>query len=189
MSHWRHTEFRLVACNAGGPLSPIVAFRLSICAIGSETTCRANGGAGFFGLVCCGFRTSMVRRKRQHARVVHNGGPFVGTVHTDEAAVTSEPIGGTSTQQWTQRSQWNTALAWRSSPYGDRRCSSHLSHQNRQNVRCSCKMYNSDSQFPGPNPGGKRLSRRVARHTLLALKWPEMIQIARCKVRWLPCGA
>ena len=47
----------------------------------------------------------------------------------------------------------------------------------------------SDSQFAGPHRCRKRLSREATRRTLLALEWPELVQIGCCKVRWLPNAA
>ena len=44
----------------------------------------------------------------------------------------------------------------------------------------------SDSQFAGSHRGRKRLSREATKRTVLALEWPELVQIGRCKVRWLP---
>ena len=50
-------------------------------------------------------------------------------------------------------------------------------------------MSNSDSQFACPHRGRKRLSREATLRTILALEWPELIQIGRFKVRWLPSAA
>ena len=44
----------------------------------------------------------------------------------------------------------------------------------------------SDSQFAGSHRGRKHLSREAIRRTVLALEWPELVQIGHCKVRWLP---
>ena len=44
----------------------------------------------------------------------------------------------------------------------------------------------SDSQFACSHRGRKRLSREATKRTVLALEWPEVVQIGRCKVRWLP---
>ena len=41
-------------------------------------------------------------------------------------------------------------------------------------------------QFPVPQRGRKRLSRGATLHTELALEWPELVQIGRCKVQWPP---
>ena len=78
------------------------------------------------------------------------------------------------------------SLAWRSSSNGDRWCSSHLSHQCRSNVRGRSLVSISDSHVACPHRGRKRLSREATLRTLLALEWPELVQIGRCKVRWLP---
>ena len=47
----------------------------------------------------------------------------------------------------------------------------------------------SDSHVACPHRGRKRLSREATLRTLLALEWPELVQIGRCKVRWLPSVA
>ena len=44
-------------------------------------------------------------------------------------------------------------------------------------------------QFACPHRGRKRLSREATLRTVLALEWPELVQIRRCKVRWLPSTA
>ena len=41
-------------------------------------------------------------------------------------------------------------------------------------------------QFACPQRGRKRLSREAILRTELALEWPELVQIGRCKVQWLP---
>ena len=41
-------------------------------------------------------------------------------------------------------------------------------------------------QFPVPQRGRKRLSREAILRTELALEWPELVQIGRCKVQWPP---
>ena len=35
----------------------------------------------------------------------------------------------------------------------------------------------------------KRLSREAILHTELALEWPDLVQIGRCKVQWPPSNA
>ena len=80
-------------------------------------------------------------------------------------------------------------LAWRSPPNGDRRCPSHLSPHVSSNVRGTTLTDNSDSQFACPQRGRKRLSREAILRTELALEWPELVQIGRCKVQWLPSDA
>ena len=94
--------------------------------------------------------------------------------------------GCTHAQQSGQCRLQSRILAWRSPPNGDRRCSSHLSHQVRPNVRGTTLTDNSDSQFVCPHRGRKRLSREAILRTELALEWPELVQIGRCKVQWLP---
>ena len=94
--------------------------------------------------------------------------------------------GCTHAQQSGQTVQNYRILAWRSPPNGDRRCPSHLSHQVRPNVRGTTLTDNSDSQFACPHRGRKRLSREATQRTVLTLEWPELVQIGRCKVRWLP---
>ena len=44
----------------------------------------------------------------------------------------------------------------------------------------------SDSQFVGSHQGRKRLSWEATKRTVLALEWPELVQIGCYKVRWLP---
>ena len=108
--------------------------------------------------------------------------------HADAAAIASEPSRThTRTRQWTNNLQ-SRILAWRSPPNGDRRCPSHLSPHVRSNVRGTSLTDNFDSQFPVPQRGRKRLSREAILHTELALEWPELVQIGRCKVQWLPSG-
>ena len=48
-------------------------------------------------------------------------------------------------------------------------------------------MYSiSESPVRIPQRGRKRLSRGATLHTELALEWPELVQIGRCKVQWPP---
>ena len=48
-------------------------------------------------------------------------------------------------------------------------------------------MYNiSESPVRIPQRGRKRLSREATLHAVLALEWPELVQIGRCKVQWPP---
>ena len=56
----------------------------------------------------------------------------------------------------------------------------------RSHVRGTSLTDNFDAQFPVPQRGRKRLSREATLHTELALEWPELVQIGRCKVQWLP---
>ena len=44
-------------------------------------------------------------------------------------------------------------------------------------------------QFACPQRGRKRLSREATLHTELALEWPDLVQIGRCKVQWPPSDA
>ena len=94
--------------------------------------------------------------------------------------------GCTHAQNSGQTDYKSRILAWRSPPNGDRRCPSHLSHQVRPNVRGITLTDHSDSQFVCPHRGRKRLSREAILRTELALEWPELVQIGRCKVQWLP---
>ena len=57
-------------------------------------------------------------------------------------------------------------------------------------------MYEVTSCTASPSPqfaclqrGRKRLSREVILHTELALEWPDLVQIGRCKVQWPPSDA
>ena len=74
-------------------------------------------------------------------------------------------------------------------PYGDRRCSSHLSHRSGQMYEETTLIASPSPQFEIPQRGRKRLSREATLHTVLALEWPELVQIGRCKVQWLPSDA
>ena len=59
---------------------------------------------------------------------------------------------------------------------------------------CQSQMYEDKSlteqspspQFPVPQRDRKRLSREATLHTELALEWPDLVQIGRCKVQWPP---
>ena len=127
-----------------------------------------------------------VGRSRQ-VRLVRCGGPSqVEESHANAAAIASEPSRmHTRTAQWTNSLQYRI-LAWRSPPNGDHRCPSHLSPHVRSNVRGTTLTDNSDSQFVCPHRGRKRLSREATLHARLALEWPELVQIGRYKVQWLP---
>ena len=111
----------------------------------------------------------------------------------DVVAIASEPnwtLNAHSTRDNSQKLQnVRLSLAWRSSSNGDRRCPPHLSHQCRSNVRGRSLYSISDSHVACPHRGSKRLSREATLRTLLALEWPELVQIGRCKVRWLPNDA
>ena len=71
-------------------------------------------------------------------------------------------------------------------PYGDRRCSSHLSHRSGQMYEDKHYTASPSPQFACPQRGRKRLSREATLHTELALEWPDLVQIGRCKVQWPP---
>ena len=71
-------------------------------------------------------------------------------------------------------------------PYGDRRCSSHLSHRSDQMYEDKHYTASPSPQFACPQRGRKRLSREAILRTELALEWPELVQIGRCKVQWPP---
>ena len=125
-------------------------------------------------------------RKRQ-GRLYTCGGPSRSKgSHAVAAAITSEPSPDAlthSTVHWTNRLQ-DTRMAI--APYGDRRCSSHLSHHQ---VKCTRKHNHTASpspQFAIPQRGRKRLSREAILRTELALEWPELVQIGRFKVQRLP---
>ena len=101
-------------------------------------------------------------------------GPTGGNVHAARAAITSEPIGGTRhTAVDTLHNKINRHSHGDRPPMAIAGC--HIKTSKMYDIMYKCN--NPDSQFPGPNPGRKCLSRRVARRTVLALEWPEMIQI------------
>ena len=133
------------------------------------------------------FRRDAVGHKRQ-GRLITCGGPSQSKdSHADVAAIASEPSQmHTRTAKWTMQITKDRILAWRSPPNGNRRCPSHLSHQVRPNVRRTTLIDNSDSHFACPHRGRKRLSREATLHAILALEWPELVQIGRCKMQWLP---
>ena len=59
-------------------------------------------------------------------------------------------------------------------------------------IKCTRKHNHTASpspQFACPQRGRKRLSREAILRTELALEWPELVQIGRCKVQWLPNDA
>ena len=59
-------------------------------------------------------------------------------------------------------------------------------------IKCMRKHNHTASpspQFACPQRGRKRLSREAILRTELALEWPELVQIGRCKVQWLPNDA
>ena len=56
-------------------------------------------------------------------------------------------------------------------------------------IKCTRKhnyIASPSPQFPVPQRGRKRLSREAILRMELALEWPELVQIGRCKVQWLP---
>ena len=132
------------------------------------------------------FRRDDVGRSRQ-VRLFRCGGPSQveeSRANARQSRV-SQPDALTHSKVDKLRLQYRL-LAWRSPPNGDRRCSSHLSHH-------QVKMYEEHKctaspspQFALPQRGRKRLSREATLHTELALEWPELVQIGRCKVQWLP---
>ena len=126
-----------------------------------------------------------VGRSRQ-GRLLSYGGPSRSKdSRAVAAAIASEPSPDAHTHRPVDNTDYRL-LAWRSPPNGDRRCSSHLSHHQ---VKCTRKHKHTTSpspQFAIPQRGRKRLSREATLHVVLALEWPELVQIGRCKVRWLP---
>ena len=59
-------------------------------------------------------------------------------------------------------------------------------------IKCTRKHHYTASpspQFAGPQRVRKRVSREATLSTLLALEWPELVQIGRYKVQWLPKDA
>ena len=107
------------------------------------------------------------------------------SLRTAAAAIASEPSPDAHAHSSVDKTNYRI-LAWRSPPNGDRRCSSHLSHHQ---VKCTRKHNHTASpspQFAIPQRGRKRLSREATLHAVLALEWPELVQIRRCKVQWPP---
>ena len=134
----------------------------------------------------------MVGCSRQE-RLYKVGGPSQSKEsHVDVVVIASEPSwkhNAHSTVDNSQNYRFRLSLAWRLSSNGDRRCPPHLSHQCRSNVRGRSLYSISDSHVACPHRGRKRLSREATLCTILALEWPELVQIGRCKVRWLPNAA
>ena len=133
------------------------------------------------------FRSDEGGRSRQ-GRLYWCGGPSqVEESRTDAAAIASEPSRmHTRTAKWTSRLQKIQDTCMAIAPYGDRRCSSHLSHRSGQMYEDKHYTASLSPQFACPQRGRKRLSREATLHTELALEWPELVQIGRCKVQWLP---
>ena len=133
-----------------------------------------------------------VGRSRQERLYIVGGPSQSKESRVDVVAIATEPnwtLNAHSTVDNSQNYRFRLSLAWRSSSNGDRRCPSHLSHQCRSNVRERSLYSMSDSHVACPHRGRKRLSREATLRTLLALEWPELVQIGRCKVRWLPSAA
>ena len=80
-------------------------------------------------------------------------------------------------------------LAWRSPPMAiaDVHHTCHIiSGQCTRKHKCTASP---SPQFACPQRGRKRLSREATLHTELALEWPDLVQIGRCKVQWPPSDA
>ena len=127
-----------------------------------------------------------VGRSRQ-GRLNTCGGPSQSKDrNADAAAIASEPIRMHSRSKTVDKQITIQDTRMAIAPYGDRRCSSHLSHHQ---VKCTRKHNHTASpspQFAIPQRGRKRLSREATLHAVLALEWPELVQIGRCKVQWPP---
>ena len=130
-------------------------------------------------------------RKRQ-GRLYTCGGPSRSKgSHAVAAAIASEPSPDAlthSTVHWTNRLTRMQDTRMAIAPYGDRRCSSHLSHHVRSMYEDKHCTASPSPQFACPQRDRKRLSREATLHAVLALEWPELVQIGRCKVQWLPSG-
>ena len=135
------------------------------------------------------FRLDAVGRKRQ-GRLYSVGGPSqVEGSYANAAAIASEPSRmHTRTAQWTNSLQYRI-LAWRSPPMAiaDVHHTCHIiSGQCTRKHKCTASP---SPQFACPQRGRKRLSREATLHTELALEWPDLVQIGRCKVQWPPSDA
>ena len=133
------------------------------------------------------FRLDVVGRSRQ-GRLIRCGGPSqVEESHANAAAIASEPSRmHTRTAQWTYNLQ-NTGYSHGDRPHMAIADVHHTCHIGQ--VKCTRKHNHTASpslQFPVPQRGRKRLIREATLHTELALEWPELVQIGRCKVQWLP---
>ena len=96
--------------------------------------------------------------------------------------------GCTNAQQVDKQITEYRILAWRSPPMAitDVHHTCHLmSGQCTRKYKCTTSP---SPQFACPQRGRKRLSREATLHTELALEWPDLVQIGRCKVQWLPSG-
>ena len=88
-------------------------------------------------------------------------------------------------KRWTNRLQYRI-LAWRSPPMAIADVHHHLSHRSDQMYEETTLIASPSPQFACPQRGRKRLSREATLHTELALEWPDLVQIGRCKVQWPP---
>ena len=125
--------------------------------------------------------------RSQQVRLLRCGGPSqVEESHANAAAIASEPSRMHARKaQWTNRLQYRI-LAWRSPPMAiaDVHHTCHIiSGQCTRKHKCTASP---SPQFACPQRGRKRLSREATLHTELALEWPELVQIGRCNVQWLP---
>ena len=107
------------------------------------------------------------------------------SLDADAVAIASEPSPDARAHSTVDKADYKI-LAWRSPPYGNRRCSSHLSHRSGQMYEDNHYIASPSPQFIVPQRGRKRLSREATMHAILALEWLELVQIGRCKVQWLP---
>ena len=131
----------------------------------------------------------MVGRSRQDGCSVAVGPHTSKDLHADAAAIASEPNRmHTRTEQWTNKLQYRI-LAWRSPPMAiaDVHHTCHIiSGQCTRKHKCTASPI---PQVACPQRGRKRLSREATLHTELALEWPDLVQIGRCKVQWPPSDA
>ena len=133
------------------------------------------------------FRFNEGGRSRQ-GRLIRCGGPSqVEESHADAAAIACEPSRMHSrTAKVDKQIIEYRILAWRSPPMAiaDVHHTCHIiSGQCTRKHKCTASP---SPQFACPQRGRKRLSREAALHTELALEWPDLVQIGRCKVQWLP---
>ena len=117
-------------------------------------------------------------------------GPHKSKDHNaDAAAIASEPSRMHARKaQWTNRLQYRI-LAWRSPPMAiaDVHHTCHIiSGQCMRKHKCTVSP---SPQFACPQRGKKRLRRKATLRAELALEWPDLVQIGRCKVQWPPSDA
>ena len=158
----------------------------SICTNCFETTCRVEARIKWNGITPCEIPTLQQSGvvSRDNCTVVV--GPHSRRSQcTDAAAITSEPNPDARAHSTVDKTDYRI-LAWRSPLYGDRRCSSHLSHRSGQMYEDNHCTASPSPEFTVPQRGRKRLSREATLHAILALEWPELVQIGCCKVQWLP---